>query len=155
MTLPPAFAAKTIQSTCTVWVGATNNKGYGIAVVDGEKRLAHRVAYEAERGPIPEGMVLDHLCRVRNCVRVDHLEPVTTAENNRRGRTAGGLAVGDECQNGHLIGPGDLYVKPSSGATECQHCRRLSNQRTGGQKRRRPTRQKRAAAVRSAVEKVA
>ena len=80
------------------------------SIVAGEKRLAHRVAYEAEHGPIPDDLVLDHLCRVRNCVRVDHLEPVTQAENNRRGRSASALDIGDECQNGHLIGPGQTII---------------------------------------------
>ena len=153
-TLPPAFAAKTIRSTCTVWVGACNNLGYGVLWIDGTQHLAHRVAYEAERGPIPEGMVLDHLCRVRNCVRVDHLEVVSQRENNRRGRSARALSVGMECQNGHLIAvDADLYTKPD-GRTECMTCRRDGRRRNRAGAAR-PTRQKRAPAVRSAVEKVA
>lgn len=153
MSLPPAFEAKTIQSTCTVWIGATNNRGYGVVIVDGEKQLAHRVAYEAEHGPIPEGLVLDHLCRVRNCVRVDHLEPVTTAENNRRGRSARGLAVGDVCQNDHLITPDLLYTRPS-GATECLECRREGTRRIRAGESR-PTRQRRADKVRADLERIA
>lgn len=154
MNLPDHFTRKTIQSTCTVWIGATNSKGYGLVVIDGREQLAHRIAYEAEHGPIPDGLVIDHLCRVRNCVRLDHLEPVTSAENNRRGRAARALQVGDTCQNGHDIREGDLYIKPSSGATECAHCRRLSNQRAGGRKRVRPTRQKRADSVREQLDRI-
>lgn len=155
MSLPIAFTTKTVESTCTVWIGACNSLGYGVLWIDGDLHLAHRVAYEAERGPIPDGMVLDHLCRVRNCVRVDHLEPVTTAENNRRGRSARALAVGDECQSGHLIATdADLYVKPSNGKTECMECRRAGRRQNRAGKPR-PTRQKRAPQVRAAVEKVA
>jgi len=47
--------------------------------------MAHRAVYESERGPIPEGMTLDHLCRNRGCVNPDHLEPVTNRENILRG----------------------------------------------------------------------
>jgi hypothetical protein len=47
--------------------------------------LVHRDVYEQLVGPIPEGLVLDHLCRNRSCCNPAHLEPVTTAENVRRG----------------------------------------------------------------------
>jgi hypothetical protein len=49
---------------------------------------AHRFAYLEFVGPIPDGLVLDHLCRNKKCVNPDHLEPVTNAENLRRGRVA-------------------------------------------------------------------
>ena len=155
MSLPPAFTTKTIESTCTVWIGACNNLGYGVLYRNGKHALAHRVAYEAEHGPIPDGMVLDHLCRVRNCVRVDHLEPVTHKENTRRGRNARALTIGDECQNGHLINTADdLYIKPSNGASECMECRR-DGRRRNRQGEARPTRQKRADKVRADIERVA
>lgn len=148
MSLSENFTAKVRADTgCHIWIGATNNKGYGILGIGGGVRaLAHRVAYEAEYGPIPDGMVIDHVCRVRNCVNPLHLEPVSQAENNRRGRNAAALAVGDVCQNGHLIGAGDLYIR-TDGHTECHHCRRAGNKREAGVKRRRPTRQRRAEIV--------
>lgn len=75
---------------CWIWQRSMTTTGYGRVWVAEAKRHvnAHRVVYERERGPIPEGMSLDHLCRVPRCVNPDHLEPVTHAENCRRGAAA-------------------------------------------------------------------
>lgn len=145
-TLPSRFAAKTMAATCTVWIGATNSKGYGLIAVNGRIELAHRVAWEAENGPIPDGMVIDHLCRVRNCVRVSHLELVTSAENTRRGRAVVALRVGEACTNGHEIqSEADLYRR-ATGAVECRVCRRAQRR---SHSETRPTRHRRAEGVRA------
>lgn len=146
--LPAAFAQKTRQTNCTVWIGATNNKGYGLIGIGGGRiALAHRVAYEDEYGPIPEGHVIDHLCRVRNCVNPMHLEAVTQGENNRRGRAAKTLSVGDICINGHPLGEGDIYTAPR-GTTECRACRAAGARRNAdGNRAPRPTGQRRAERV--------
>jgi hypothetical protein len=73
---------------CWVWQLAVNGRGYGQARVEGRRDRqfpAHRVMYERHRGPIPAGLVIDHLCRNRRCVNPAHLEPVTGIENIRRG----------------------------------------------------------------------
>ena len=75
-------------STCWLWTGSLKVEGYGHFRADGGMWRAHRWAYENGVGPIPAGLTLDHLCRVRACVRPSHLEPVTQGENNRRGRLA-------------------------------------------------------------------
>jgi len=72
---------------CWVWNGNRNPDDYGRFWLDGKKILAHRFAYETLRAPIPPELELDHLCRDRGCVNPDHLEPVTHAENIRRGLT--------------------------------------------------------------------
>lgn len=68
---------------CWLWTGATSN-GYGHICLDYKRHLVHRVVYEMLVGPIPAGLTLDHLCRVRLCCNPDHLEPVTLAENMAR-----------------------------------------------------------------------
>ncbi len=68
---------------CWLFQGAKRS-GYGQISVEGKNKQAHRVSYEVNVGPIPEGLELDHLCRATNCVNPDHLEPVTHAENIRR-----------------------------------------------------------------------
>lgn len=87
--------------TCWLWTGATSEKGYGHFGAGGRSRLAHRVAYELIVGVIPEGLTIDHLCRVRNCVNPDHLEPVTGAENTRRGHAGKHFADRTRCPKGH------------------------------------------------------
>lgn len=70
---------------CWVWQRSVNNKGYGRIRRFNAEHLAHRWYYTQQRGEIPDGLVLDHLCRVPRCVRPDHLEAVTQMENCRRG----------------------------------------------------------------------
>lgn len=69
---------------CWIWTGALNGSRYGSIEVDGRLRRPHRLLYEFVVGVIPEGLELDHLCRVRHCVNPDHLEAVTRSENLRR-----------------------------------------------------------------------
>jgi hypothetical protein len=73
---------------CILWTGHLNWNGYGRVTYKGRLAGAHRVAYEIFKGPIPDGLQLDHLCRVRNCVNPEHLEPVTPSENTLRGYRA-------------------------------------------------------------------
>lgn len=87
------FLAKVrmIPGGCWLWMagrtgptGTDRRGGYG-SFWDGHRmRAAHLVSYEMFVGPIPPGLTLDHLCRVRHCVSPADLEPVTRTENTRR-----------------------------------------------------------------------
>ena len=75
------------KTPCWVWMKGCTTGGYAEAFAEGCVRYGHRISYELHVGRIPEGMMLDHLCRVRNCINPGHLEPVTDFENRRRGGT--------------------------------------------------------------------
>ncbi|WP_217488537.1 HNH endonuclease signature motif containing protein [Curtobacterium sp. Csp1] len=98
--------------SCWNWIGTKNPDGYGKY----RGRHAHRVVYERDRGAIPEGLELDHLCRNKQCVNPDHLEPVTRAENIDR-RTA----VTFQCPSGHSYSEANTYVRPD-GTRRCREC---------------------------------
>ena len=79
---------------CWLWTAACDHGGYGYLHIESRrgspKTGAHRVAYKLLVGPIPDGLDIDHLCRVPACVRPSHLEPVTRSENTIRGLIARG-----------------------------------------------------------------
>jgi len=111
------------ESGCWLWTGDLTPNGYGRwRKGPGQPReMAHRTSYEHWVGPIPEGMTLDHLCRTRNCVRPDHLEPVTPSENtmrqdhHARNRT--------HCPKGHPYDDANTYTDPA-GKRRCRACAR-------------------------------
>ena len=88
---PDRFWSKVDKSgDCWLWTAATNSRGYGVTWSDGALGLAHRRSYTDAKGPIPDGMELDHLCRTPVCVNPDHLEPVSHRVNVARGMAGKG-----------------------------------------------------------------
>lgn len=78
---------------CWSWAAATDKHGYGQISINRSTQLAHRVSYGLFRGSIPEGLVLDHLCRNPICVNPEHLEPVAARENTRRAFSGSALSI--------------------------------------------------------------
>jgi HNH endonuclease len=115
---------------CWLWTRGLT-KGYGTFGMHGKVRYAHIVAYELLVGVVPDGLELDHLCRVPACCNPVHLEPVTHAENIRRGDTSAQGAhwrAKTHCPQGHQYDDANTYVNPTGGR-ECRICKRASGRR--------------------------
>jgi hypothetical protein len=83
------------ETGCWLWTGTVGRYGYG----NSGRQDSHRLVYERLVGPVPAGLQLDHLCRVRRCVNPGHLEPVTRLENVRRSPHCPGNRA--TCVHGH------------------------------------------------------
>jgi hypothetical protein len=130
---------------CWLWAGSIRRNGYGrFAAAHGHVVLAHRWAYEHVIGPIPAGLGLDHLChnadrscaggpgcRHRRCVRPDHLEPVATVVNLRRGRLTGAPRQA-YCARGHKRSSANVI----SSNRACRTCVNLRRRQLRAAKRK-------------------
>lgn len=112
-----AFQVTPIASGCHVWLGAIQTNGYG-SVTDGHGGtiLAHRAAWEAEHGPIPDGLTVDHLCFNRRCVNTEHMELVSASENRARA-----ARMKRYCPRGHEYTP-ENTSRNGAGHRYCREC---------------------------------
>ena len=117
------------NSGCWLWIGHVDEKlGYGRFVVEGRRRVAHLVSYEALVGPVPAGLQLDHLCRVRSCVNPAHLEPVTQAVNIFRGEGISAInSRKTHCARGHAFSSENTVLKRGGKQRCCRTCRDARN----------------------------
>lgn len=124
------------MSGCWLWTGSADQKGYGRIGMgskrDGTRkpRCAHRVAYAALVGPIPPGLMLDHLCRQPGCVNPAHLEPVTNAVNVARGVAGVNQLAKTHCPRGHEYSGDNLVMQRNAvgrGARVCRVCKNAAN----------------------------
>ena len=123
---------------CWLWSGCDNGEGYGTVYSGGKNHKAHRVSYELHNGKIPDGLQIDHLCRVRCCVNPDHLEAVTQKTNVQRGEAVKKcrehFAAITHCPQGHPYSGDNLRIT-TSGSRLCRECHR-SRERLRYQRKR-------------------
>ena len=135
------------NSGCWLWTAGVNRLGYGTIGTgsrsDGsmKKSFAHRVSYALYRREIPDGLTIDHLCRVRCCVNPDHLDTVSQGVNNLRGRSASSLnSAKTHCPRGHEFN--EASVQSFTGKTGqrlshriCRECNRTYQRLWAAKKR--------------------
>jgi len=137
-TLAQRFAEKVKlgarSKDCWEWTARRDTGGYGVLKSGRKNRRAHRISYEMFVGPVPEGLQLDHLCRVRHCVNPEHLEPVTQRVNSLRSNgVSAANAKKTHCKRGHPFSGENLLVT-NKGTRQCRACRPLHD--TANRKRR-------------------
>lgn len=120
-----------LRGECLEWVGHRTQEGYGRfsskgLVAFGRNHTAHHIAYELLVGPIPEGLVVDHLCRNRACVSVHHLRATSNKENTLSGNSPFAKnSRKTHCKWGHPLTEANVYHWRGLG----RHCRTCQRRR--------------------------
>ena len=118
------------NSGCWLWTGALDKDGYAKSSINGKSKRGHAISYEEKYGKVPDGLELDHKCRVRSCVNPDHLEPVESRENTMRSPICPSAlnARKTHCKRGHKFDEENthiyFYSKTRLSSRVCRTCRR-------------------------------
>lgn len=123
------------ETGCLLWTGALSVDGYGRITVNYRSREVHRIMWEMSEGPVPDGLVLDHVrargCTNRHCASIAHLEPVTNRTNLLRGTSVSAVnAVKERCPCGRRYD-----ATNNRGARICRTCCREAKRRYKARRR--------------------
>ena len=121
---------------CRLWLGTVEKEsGYGYISVHGRTTQAHRFVWEQVTGQkIPDGLVIDHVCRVRRCVNPYHLEVVTQKENVARGQLNWFRMALTHCSRGHEYSRGN--TRWEGNRRHCKECDRMWSRQCDANRRR-------------------
>lgn len=122
-----AKVEKGVPNECWPWLGTTNN-GYGQVTMPGRQISAHRLAYAAWIGPIPEGFEVHHICENKSCVNPAHLDSLPHKDHTRRHLTNPLTQnfLKTHCKRGHELTGYNVYPTKSGGRT-CRECNNMRN----------------------------
>ncbi len=112
------------KSGCWLWRGRMTPNGYGKFYANGRNQVAHRYSWQRQHGPIPDGVQMDHVCRVRNCVNPSHLRMTDVRGNLFAPGTEAPAAINaakTHCLRGHAFTPENTLVQ--KGKRQCRSCR--------------------------------
>lgn len=127
--IPESISFPELKTPCWMWNGSMA-RGYGRFWVDGKHVGAHIYSYVIAYGTVPDGLELDHCCRVTRCVRPDHLEAVTSKVNGERSlavaATKARSLARTHCYRGHEFTPENTLRKANRGRL-CRICKNLCN----------------------------
>ncbi len=118
------------NSGCWLWEGAWTTAGYGSMTLNYKRYYPHIYCYELANGPVPDGLELDHLCRMRCCCNPEHVEPVIHAENLRRGMSPlNARGKRTHCKRGHEFSDTNTkwYTHGKNTSRICLTCQKLDN----------------------------
>lgn len=120
---------------CWLWTGGELYRGYGRLSISNRNKMAHVASYNEYIGPVPRGLILDHLCRTRRCVNPEHLEPVTRGVNTMRSKLTVARINADKthCKRGHEFTEENTQLfRQSRGGRigrNCRKCRALRSRK--------------------------
>lgn len=136
-TLERFWAKVKKTNSCWLWMGAHDSDGYGNFRFNGKNIKPHRFSYELVNGVIKGGLVVDHRCRVRECVNPQHMRVVSQGENILCGKSPSAINKRKtKCIRGHKLSRGNFYYD-SKGSRVCRKCIIIRNKKYESTKKKR------------------